>query len=1019
MRTANGTLTAAIVALVLVSSSLPTLGQVLRTQDPPKLAAAHPPVNTTAVAPTSDETQSVVYAIVDLGAGLEPSDINNKGQIVGNTADGLPFLWEDDTLVLLPIPQNRPDEDDEGGVARAINDAGAIAGEAVFMYEEGEAVYLPHRAVVWNDGIRQQLPTLGDGLWDSSSAHSISTEGAVSGSSDRRGAEPDSTVLTAVVWRNGVPVDLNPADEQFCVANDVLDGDDDTPEVAVGHCIGDSGMNAIVWQSGARRNLVPCVDSCAANAVNKQGHVVGQADGRAFLWRDFDDVTYQQDSLALGINDQDDVVGYMWGAAGLSAFLWRGETRSDLNELIDRESGWSLTWATAINNLGQIVGFGDLEDEQHGFLLTPVPVVFIPGIAGSVLFDRLNPDELWPGLFDWDAHDKLSLFPNDNPSPGIVATDAVRWVASAELYGGFLGYLASLGYVEYRLDGRPERLTRAGCDLSQKEPTRPTLFVFPYDWRKDNAQSARALQEYIECVREFHPGAPVNLIAHSMGGLVARRYILDHPTDHHVNALITVGTPWLGAPKMIYVIETGKWMPFYVLMKHTCRHIVRSFTGAHQLLPGSAYYMLSLLDPMEEVGWDVDDDGAKNETYSYENYRQVMDSPRYATPPFAPGTAMEAFHIYRGAHGGQDDWRGDGTGVKYFHFAGVQPGAQTIGAVHMVGGFSRKRQSLGEWLLLPFKVVRPMLTMGDGTVPLESAAKRSALGDLNAPGACVVEVHALIAEAAEHFGMLKYQGVRTKIARILKEGNLPEDMCGSVMIAANAPAPLRHLMLVGAQSVVVSDARGNSLGLDSGDFVGQGYIPGVDTYDIGENAYLIVAPPSEAITLTLRTTEQPLGIDMTTRAGQAPTAAIRYSDVDIPSGAAVKIRFGPSGIAPVQYDANGDGEVDTILVPTVSVDGPAATDEEPPVVALHVDTASDTTIVTVSAQDAGSGVKAIYYSLDGQRYRQYSEPIRIGSPTVRAVYAFADDNLANRSAPVELQIEPVSLRATYLPVILR
>ena len=46
----------------------------------------------------------------------------------------------------------------------------------------------------------------------------------------------------------------------------------------------------------------------------------------------------------------------------------------DLNSLIDPHSGWYLSTATAINNSGQITGFGYLNPPNiHAFLLTPVP----------------------------------------------------------------------------------------------------------------------------------------------------------------------------------------------------------------------------------------------------------------------------------------------------------------------------------------------------------------------------------------------------------------------------------------------------------------------------------------------------------------------------------------------------------------------------------------------------------------------------------------------------------------------
>jgi pimeloyl-ACP methyl ester carboxylesterase len=56
--------------------------------------------------------------------------------------------------------------------------------------------------------------------------------------------------------------------------------------------------------------------------------------------------------------------------------------------------------------------------------------------------------------------------------------------------------------------------------------TRWQLRPFPFDWRVDIDQSATALAEL---VRTWAAGEPVHLLAHSMGGLVARRFIQLHP----------------------------------------------------------------------------------------------------------------------------------------------------------------------------------------------------------------------------------------------------------------------------------------------------------------------------------------------------------------------------------------------------------------------------------------------------------------------------------------------------------
>jgi hypothetical protein len=61
------------------------------------------------------------------------------------------------------------------------------------------------------------------------------------------------------------------------------------------------------------------------------------------------------------------------GWSGYAAFVWsREKGMQDLNTLIPSNSGWTLTMATAINVRGQITGEGDINGQQHGFLLTPV-----------------------------------------------------------------------------------------------------------------------------------------------------------------------------------------------------------------------------------------------------------------------------------------------------------------------------------------------------------------------------------------------------------------------------------------------------------------------------------------------------------------------------------------------------------------------------------------------------------------------------------------------------------------------
>ena len=53
------------------------------------------------------------------------------------------------------------------------------------------------------------------------------------------------------------------------------------------------------------------------------------------------------------------------------AFLWDNCETVDLNDRVAPDSGWQLLRATAINERGQIVGYGLFQGQQVGFLLTP------------------------------------------------------------------------------------------------------------------------------------------------------------------------------------------------------------------------------------------------------------------------------------------------------------------------------------------------------------------------------------------------------------------------------------------------------------------------------------------------------------------------------------------------------------------------------------------------------------------------------------------------------------------------
>ncbi len=294
--------------------------------------------------------------------------------------------------------------------------------------------------------------------------------------------------------------------------------------------------------------------------------------------------------------------------------------------------------------------------------IPPEPLIFVPGIGGSVL-KEIDGDVLWGELnIASVTHlDKLSLNPNAQQKPTIIATDALRKLQvnplnvnlkEVDVYEPLLNALIiEGGFKEYDLPADPNKLPGIGCNDNQR-PANPTLFVFPYDWRKSNVENAARLKNYVQCVGQFYPEKKVNIVAHSMGGLLVRRYILDNKDSHNLDKVITIGAPWLGAPKTIDVLERGKFLDLTgiasiggtldAVAARRIKDLAAYYQGAHELLPSRAYFELGGV-PFVEM------QGKSRIPYQWNQLTQLLNTD---FPLTTPATTANSFHTQ--ANPGQD-----------------------------------------------------------------------------------------------------------------------------------------------------------------------------------------------------------------------------------------------------------------------------------------------------------------------------------------------------------------------------
>lgn len=283
----------------------------------------------------------------------------------------------------------------------------------------------------------------------------------------------------------------------------------------------------------------------------------------------------------------------------------------------------SLVGCTAKLRSPDLGGLYDLAAQQRGGLRNPV--IVIPGILGSKLTDADTGRVVW-GAFtgkyaDPRTPDGARLFglPMSEGKPLRELRDSVQpagvldrvEISLAGLpielnaYAQILSTLGAGGYRDQAL-GEAKQVDYGDDHF--------TCFQFDYDWRRDLAENAADLHEFIlekrayveaEVVKRFgvaKPDVKFDIVAHSMGGLVARYYLRYGPVDlpagqlpsvvtwaghRYVDRAILVGTPNAGSVKAFTQLVNGvQFAPGFPKYEPA---LVGTFPSLYQLLPRSRH----------------------------------------------------------------------------------------------------------------------------------------------------------------------------------------------------------------------------------------------------------------------------------------------------------------------------------------------------------------------------------------------------------------------------------------------
>lgn len=113
------------------------------------------------------------------------------------------------------------------------------------------------------------------------------------------------------------------------------------------------------------------------------------------------------------------------------------------------------------------------------------------------------------------------------------------------------------------------------------------FFVFPYDWRYDNRKTYADFRDFV--ISKTGNLQSVDVIAHSMGGLVVRQFANNYPSK--INKVIFIGTPHHGSVEMLTALFGQKKIGHYigVLSGSKVQEMARNYPSAYQLLPDDYY----------------------------------------------------------------------------------------------------------------------------------------------------------------------------------------------------------------------------------------------------------------------------------------------------------------------------------------------------------------------------------------------------------------------------------------------
>jgi hypothetical protein len=427
------------------------------------------------------------------------------------------------------------------------------------------------------------------------------------------------------------------------------------------------------------------------------------------------------------------------------------------------------------------------------------PVLIIPGVMGSDIYQgdsKLWANPLAMAFGDDDSFMDSLQFDNSLKSlDGALKTGDIVMspVKGSHFYDLLIEEFKSQGYIE-----------GDGSDA--------TLFTFPYDWRygvsgiMPNGQHVSdLLGQKIKDIMKQTGSDKVDVVAHSTGGLIVKKYIMDNPGASNLGKVVFVGVPNLGSVKAIKVFLQGDNFGIFFLNQAEMQFLGKNFPVVYDLSPSQQYFNLSgSYVSIRKPGLLFDD--VKDLNYSQTNDFLINDH----------NLNSAALSNAQSLHSAEfDNFDINSSGVDFYNIVGCK--SPTIGKVTEY----RSAESVDPLYGMPGEV------SGDGTVPV-----------LSANSLLTNDGHKFYAVMADHGKMPSQDGIRQQIVNVISGSSLP---VGNSIVTDSSKCNLkgRFLGLFSPVSISATDQNGNYSGLASDGSI-QNDIPGADYQIWGEHKFVFL-----------------------------------------------------------------------------------------------------------------------------------------------------------------------------------